>query len=117
MCSSSSPTLPTELLRRIVILVLVQYLDDLIAGPHRFPILTVYNLDDSKDFDGWTPEVEEAELSDMALDLPNPVIALLSTSYQIRDVTLRSVSDILGISVKERANGVRCVDTRFSPVM
>ena len=96
---SRAELLPTELLRQIFVLSLVDYLDDLIDGPLKLRAAqgTISrDVEFAQDVADLPPDV-----IDPATNAPNPILTLLRTSYQIRAVTLKVISEVLGIPIEE----------------
>ena len=107
--------LPTELLHRVIVLVITEHIDDLIAGSMRFPSLDEHSTATDEELVLLGRELSDAqdEETKRILDAPNPVSNLLCTSYQIRDLTLTSLSSILGIPLVKDERGKRCVTFVF----
>lgn len=88
---------PSELLYEIVCPVVVEYIDEAIAGSFQIPqdqekiTLTAVN-------DQVEPVCERTAYDgDIALPKPKSILSLLSASYQLRSVTLKVLSDALEI--------------------
>lgn len=115
--ASDSPQLPVELLYAIVSLVVVKYLDDLIAGPLALPPVDISENDAvvrallaldsqitlSATLDTAIQAIGEEEKiclsADAELEKNNPLIPLLRASTQVRATTLQVISDVLGIGL------------------
>ena len=97
----SQPHLPTELLREIIMIVLVEYLDDII--PDVFSIRN-FRLDDSiipdevnLTFQG-TKQLAKQQIERDGFVVPDPhernhFLPLLQTSHRIREIALSVASD------------------------
>ena len=97
--TSNSPVVPVELLHKIVVFKILKYLDDVIAGPLSIPPMGVVTYGQSPDIPALREALNEFQRTDTALDAPNPVTALLAASYQLRDITMKALSTILGIDI------------------
>ena len=96
--------LPTELLNNIITLYVVWHIDDLVAGPLALPFIptSVDGTDTDIAVEVLRAEIRMIEAADPALDAHDPVMALLHASYQLRETTLKVLSDVFGIKVTER---------------
>ncbi|EKM52246.1 uncharacterized protein PHACADRAFT_186428 [Phanerochaete carnosa HHB-10118-sp] len=93
--SSPAITLPTETIYDIVLIVVIQYIDDLVLGP-----LSLC----AKTEKGETKEVNSSLGSvdlDLELTSENPVLPFLVVSLQFRHVTLEVLSQNLGIPLQK----------------
>ncbi len=102
--------LPPELLYEVVGLSLAQYLDDLIAGSLKSnpssPSLELGHRDGEGGADAALRPLEPSvSTNSLEAECYNPVVSLLNSSFQIRHVTLRVLSDALGISLKSAGLG------------
>ena len=96
--TASLARLPVELLHKIVVLAVVQYLDEVIAGPLYIPSAGGLLSERDPDFKARRESLRHRDCDDIALGgEPNPVIPFFSASYQLRDIVLKVLSDILGI--------------------
>ncbi len=109
-----STVVPPELLYEIVGLILAEYLDDVIAGFHRLPgptpmdLLTTGLLTDTELQELQKPLVSppiDQNTEDPALSFPSPIVPLLRVSFQLREVTLKVMSDALGIAIDNKGVG------------
>ena len=118
MSAFPATTLPTELIHRIVALVITQHLDDVIAGPLHFPAIdedpAMAAVFEEDEYRLEIEDVENFDDEDPALDAPNPVTTLLSTSFLLRELTFKSLSVILGIALRTAGDGNRYVDVTLS---
>ncbi|KAJ3558202.1 hypothetical protein NM688_g1066 [Phlebia brevispora] len=91
-------SLPPELLYKVVSFATTEYLDDLIAGPLSIPhtSLTVSQPINATELDALRQELEK---HDPALHAPNPLRPLLPSSYQLRSITLKVLSHVLGVGL------------------
>lgn len=96
--------LPTELLHNIITLCVVWHIDDLIAGPLALPFIAT-SLDGTRtnvSLEVLRTEIGRVEAEDAGAGSGDYVVALLRASYQLRETTLKVLSGVLGIRVKER---------------
>lgn len=96
----AGPSLPVEMIYRIVSLAVASYIDDLIVGPLAFRLQ--YFMPDA--WEGVSVHIHEPRLSllttrlqDPAKRNPSPVLSFLVVSYQFRQITLNIISDALAI--------------------
>ena len=116
------PKLPAELLYIMVSHVVINYLDDVIAGPLAMPSspLETIERDMARFKAAPTPNGElaaagdnlEAEgvvtfdlYSDKTLEENNPIITLLQSGVQLRAMALRVLSNLLGIKLSKEGLG------------
>ena len=103
-----------ELIHEIVTWLVAGYVDDAIAGPLGMKALPMPDMDETyPDAAGWDKLVNEVVEEDKLLKYPNPITALLRTSFSVREITLKVLSVVLGIPLNEESGRMsRCV-TRF----
>lgn len=116
------PKLPAELLYIVVSHVVINYLDDVIAGPLALPSPSLQIIErDMARFKaapgpngevaaaGGDPDAEGVDTfeldSDESLEKDNPIIALLQTGVQLRATALEVLSKLLGIRLSKEGLG------------
>ncbi|KAF7798763.1 hypothetical protein EIP86_009988 [Pleurotus ostreatoroseus] len=109
----NTPRLSPEILYDICLQVLIQFVDDLITGPLalRLPEDSSIKLDrlnlTDEELGAFRSELEQ---NDPSRNIVNPVTALLCTSFQLRDVTLRAIWKGLHIEPNDSDKGIKtCV--------
>ena len=103
--ASPGPQLPTETVHCILSFLVAYYIDDLITGPLSLPV----NSKDTETpgevsvylFLGLIACSADRRVQDPALVSPNPVVALLAVSNQLRQVAMKILSDILMIPLHQ----------------
>ena len=90
------PTLPPELLYKIVLFTTTDYLDDLIAGPLSIPHTGLDVPHSTAELEALRSEIDK---HDPALRVPSPLRSLFSASYQLRSIALTVLSHVLGIAM------------------
>lgn len=98
--SSSPPRLPPEILLEIISSLCGEYIDELIAEGHERRT-TVWAVD----FSDSEIDDEQTDKQDLLPDCTesNPVVALLRSTYQLREVTLTVLSE--GLEVPRGCDG------------
>lgn len=108
-------SLPVELLHVIVSHTTADYLDDLIAGQLSVMVSELYRRIDIQ-LQGLTQNAYKARLHsgviepipvepDKTLEKDNPIISLLQSNVKLRAITLKILSNILGIPLSDE-NGI-----------
>ncbi len=114
------PALPPEVLYDIIARITAEYIDDVVAGPLSMPRQDIPSIMDQQtgnqnDEEGAAVNLEQQVLfglmpdqltpdldeDDPVTNAPNPIIPLLTVSYQYRRTTLKVLSDALGIPMNE----------------
>ena len=106
----NTPYLPVDILYDICLQVLIRFVDDLVTGPLKLQPPANPSIDITR-FELPDDELailkSEIEENDVARTSPNPISALLGSSFQLRDVTLNVVSQIMSIELKGPEGGLR----------
>lgn len=91
-----SPSLPSELLYKIVLFTATNYIDDLVAGPLSIPHTGLDVPHTAAELEALRVEIDK---SDPALRVPSPLRSLFCASYQLRSIALKVLSHVLGIDM------------------
>ena len=99
--SDMPPTLPTELICKIVSITIASHLDCMIAGELRKPDweLDIFELLTPEVFAAARAKCDQADPM-LAPSNQDPTRALLRTSAQMREISLAILSDLLGIPLR-----------------
>ena len=104
------PYLPVDILSDICLQVLIRFVDDLITGPLKLQPPANSSIDITRmelPDDELAVLKSEIEENDASRNSPNPVSALLGSSFQLRGVTLNVVSQVLEIKLEGPEEGLR----------
>ncbi|KAJ3558114.1 hypothetical protein NM688_g1110 [Phlebia brevispora] len=99
-------TPPAEVLYDIISSLLADYVDDLLLGSLalKLPVSVGATSLISQDLATVKAELER---NDVAPSSPNPIVPLLCSSYQLRDITLKAISNTLGIEIEGWEAGLK----------